>query len=312
MIVVKGLSKLYGTRPVLQDVSFIAETKHSVAVLGRAGAGKSTLLGILAGAVMADEGSVVVSGYDIRKRPRKAKALLGYMAQCPDLFPELTVEEYLSYESALRGKAHTKEAIARVLETVEGEDLAPRLIANLSPGMRRRAALAGALVGDPPILLVDEPTRDLEPASVAHIRHVLRKVAKERTLVLATSALREGEELCREAVILHNGRVTATGPMDSLRTLADSRHYLRVRLQGETEQIGAMLSALPGLVEANQQPSAEPGTRDYILASGPDKDLRRDVWRLSGEYGVAVLEMRSLQMSLDEIFLQLTGQEGPS
>ena len=223
MIQVNHLVKNYGSHPALKDISMHVKQGQIVGLLGPIGAGKSTTMNILTGYLSATEGEVKIGGYDILKEPMKAKAQIGYLPEIPPLYQDMTVAEYLDFAAKLKKvkKSDRKAEMTRVMKTVKVDSVADRLIRNLSKGYRQRVGLAQALLGNPPLLILDEPTAGLDPNEIMDIRKLIKKMGKEHTIILSSHILTEISAVCDSIIIINKGRIVVE---DTLENLTQSFH----------------------------------------------------------------------------------------
>ncbi len=311
MIEVKNLTKKYGSKLALDHVSFMAEDGQILGLLGPNGAGKSTTMNIMTGNLSAAEGSVSIGGFDILEEPLKAKGLLGYLPELPPLYPDMTVDEYLRFVYGLKKcRLPRKTHLEEVCASVQIEDVRKRVIKNLSKGYRQRIGLAQALIGEPSVLILDEPTVGLDPKQMLEIRELIRSFGKKHTVIFSSHILSEVQAVCDRIVVINRGRTAANDTPENLsKRLGGDR--LQVILEGPEEEIRRSLSALPGVISVIPMPCSEPGCACFSLDAAEETDLRRSIWELTGQKGWPLLELSRAEMSLEKIFLTLTDTEQP-
>jgi ABC-2 type transport system ATP-binding protein len=306
MIQVEGLTKYYGSFKAIDSLSFRADAGEIVGFLGPNGAGKTTTMRILTGYMPPSEGTAVVAGYDVQQQPIEAKRQIGYMPETVPLYREMTVWQYVDYMAGLRGLRGRERAerVGEMLEMVDMIDRADSVIANLSKGMRQRVGLAQALVHQPSVLILDEPTIGLDPGQVREVRELIRHVGQERTVLLSTHILSEVEQLCSRVLIINRGRIVAEDAPERLSARLQGTQRFAVRVAGApAEQVAEALRALPHVSEVA---ISEHGLE---VTSSREDDARPAVAAAVVGRSWGLLELRSLDMSLEDIFLQITTDE---
>ncbi|MEO8482531.1 MAG: ABC transporter ATP-binding protein [Acidobacteriota bacterium] len=313
MIEVQHLTKRYGPFTAVDDVSFRAEKGEVLGFLGPNGAGKTTTMRVLTGYMPASEGKAIVAGYDVFDQPLEAKRRTGYLPETPPLYPDMTVREYLTFVAKLKlgatSKAERTERITSVMKKTHVDDMANRHCSKLSKGYRQRVGLAQALIHDPEVLILDEPTAGLDPKQIMETRDLIRGLAGSHTIVLSTHILPEVAQTCQRIVIINKGRVVAVDTPENLTQRLKGAATLYVQVDG-TPQAMDVLRAVPGVqsVIVADQASTLVG---YEVTSEANRDVRRDVAHAIVTGGFGLVEMRPTRMSLEEIFLQLTTSEEP-
>jgi len=306
-----NLVKRYGPHTAVDHASFKIERGEIVGFLGPNGAGKSTTMNILTGYLSSTEGTVTVDGMNILDHPIEAKKKIGYLPENPPLYPEMTVKEYLSFAGEIKKvpSAELPARMERIMETVGIADVAGRLVNNLSKGYKQRVGLAQAMIGDPEILILDEPTPGLDPKQILEIRDLIIKLGRDHTIILSSHILPEVSAVCRRILIINEGRIVADDTPDNLaKRLLGGSHVL-LRIDGGRDAVEKALRSVPAVRSVEFRESPEPGTVEAVAESDRDADIRRDVFRSLSSAGLPVLMMRSLDMSLEEIFLHLTTKE---
>ncbi|MGE0448226.1 MAG: ABC transporter ATP-binding protein [Vicinamibacterales bacterium] len=310
MIEVQHLTKRYGRFTAVEDVSFRVERGEILGFLGPNGAGKTTTMRILTGYMPATEGKAIVAGYDVFEQPVEAKRRTGYLPETPPLYPDMTVSEYLTFVSKIKGvpSGERKQRIQTIMERTRIADMAGRLCARLSKGYKQRVGLAQALIHNPEVLILDEPTAGLDPKQIIETRELIKELAGDHTIVLSTHILPEVSQTCQRVVIISKGHVVAVDTPDNLtaRLRGSETMYLQVEAGGA--DVGAAISLVPGvtrIVEADRRD----GHAGYEVASEQGRDIRRELARVVVNSGWGLLELRPMRMSLEEIFLSLTTEE---
>jgi ABC-2 type transport system ATP-binding protein len=310
VIEVQHLTKRYGPITAVDDVSFRAERGEILGFLGPNGAGKTTTMRILTGYMPPTEGRAIVAGYDVMEQPIEAKRRTGYLPETPPLYPEMTVREYLTFCARIKGvpRVDRKSRIDEVMERVNVTDMADRHCGKLSKGYRQRVGLAQALIHNPEVLILDEPTAGLDPNQIIETRQLIRQLGGDHTIILSTHILPEVSQTCTRVVIINKGRVVAVDTPENLTArLRDSETvYVEVDTQGA--DAAPALGAIPGVtgVAASERRN---GIVAYQVESERGRDVRRELAKTVVDRGWGLLELRPLRMSLEEIFLHLTTEE---
>jgi len=306
-----NLVKRYGPHTAVDNASFTIERGEIVGFLGPNGAGKSTTMNILSGYLSSTEGTVTVDGMNILEHPMEAKKKIGYLPENPPLYPEMTVREYLRFAGEIK-KVPSEELpsrMERIMQTVGIQDVAGRLIRNLSKGYKQRVGLAQAMIGDPEILILDEPTAGLDPKQILEIRDLIISLGRDHTVILSSHILPEVSAVCRRILIINDGRIVADDTPENLAHRLLGGSHVLLRVEGPRERVEEALRAVPAVRNVEFQEPQEPGTVEAVAEAEKDRDIRRDVFRAMSGAGLPVLMMRALDMSLEEIFLHLTTKE---
>jgi ABC-2 type transport system ATP-binding protein len=310
VIEVQHLTKRYGPVTAVEDVSFRVERGEILGFLGPNGAGKTTTMRILTGFMPATEGKAIVAGFDVFDQPVEAKARTGYLPETPPLYPDMTVAEYLSFVAKIKGvpSAGRTARIRAVMERTRIDDVANRLCSKLSKGYRQRVGLAQALIHNPDVLILDEPTAGLDPKQIIETRQLIKELAGDHTIVLSTHILPEVSQTCERVVIINKGHVVAVDTPENLtaRLRGSETMYVQVDVP-DGNAVGA-LQHIPGVTRV-----AETDRRDGIVGfeveSERGHDVRRELARTVVTNGWGLLELRPMRMSLEEIFLSLTTED---
>lgn len=306
MIQVTGLTKDYGARRAIDNLNFNVDKGEIVAFLGPNGAGKTTTMRILTGYLPPTAGQVQIGGFDILENSIEARRLIGYMPETVPLYLDMTIFEYLSYMAGLRNITNSDERINAVLELVKLEDRADGYIANLSKGMRQRVGLAQALLHQPEVLILDEPTIGLDPAQIIEVRNLIRELGRERTVLLSTHILSEAQQICDRVLIINKGQIVAEDTTQGLQSRLTGAQRVLLKVKGEATDLLPLISKIQGVKNVATK-------MDDILEFeiSPGEDARPVVARKVIEAGFDLLELTSISLSLEEIFLELTRDEIP-
>jgi ABC-2 type transport system ATP-binding protein len=312
MIEVQHLTKRYGPFTAVNDVSFKVEKGEILGFLGPNGAGKTTTMRVLTGYMPATEGTAVVAGYDVFANPLEAKRHTGYLPETPPLYPDMTVRDYLTFVGKLKlgpvGAAERRQRVDTAMRKAHVDDMANRACGKLSKGYRQRVGLAQALIHDPDVLILDEPTAGLDPKQIIETRDLIRSLAGNHTIILSTHILPEVSQTCQRVVIINKGHVVAVDTPDNLTHQLKGAASLYVQVDGP-----ATAEAIGGIAGVRRASVSEQhGTLvSFEVEAEPNRDVRRDVARAIVDRGWGLLELRPMRMSLEEIFLQLTTEEQP-
>ena len=306
MITVENLTKRYATKTAIESVSFQVEKGEILGFLGPNGAGKTTTMRIVVGFMPASDGTVRVDGFDVFENPLDVRRRIGYLPENPPLYPEMTVAGYLRFVAKIKGVPKEKigAEVKRVMERVSITDVQERIIAKLSKGYKQRVGLAQALIGDPPVMILDEPTIGLDPKQIHEVRELIKGLAGNHTVVLSTHILPEVEQTCNRVVIIDRGKIVAV----------DTPQNLRFQLQGaervfmEIQEITSKLKAMPGVIDVHTVGSND-GRHRFQIEGELRKDIRSDLAAAVVMSGWRLYELQSASMSLEDIFLKLTTAE---
>lgn len=307
MIEVKNLVKKYGNHAAVDDLSFSVETGKVVGFLGPNGAGKSTTMNMITGYIAPTEGEVYIDGINMAEEPEKAKKNIGYLPEIPPLYPDLRVREYLNFVAELKKvpKAERSSMVNEVMSKTKTVDVSERLIRHLSKGYKQRVGLAGAMMGYPDILILDEPTVGLDPSQIIQMRELIRELSKEHTILLSSHIMQEISAVCDEIMIINNGKLITCDTPEKL-TMKMASNGLHLVIKGEVAEIKSALRTISGIKNVVYDEVMEDGTLGLTLYSMDGTDLRESVFFVLAEASCPILEMRRKETSLEEAFLALT------
>lgn len=306
MIEVKNLSKHYGDKKAVDDISFVANDGEILGFLGPNGAGKSTTMNMLTGYISSTSGKALIDGVDILEDPIKAKKNIGYLPELPPLYMDMTVKEYLNFiydlkKCKLPRISHLKD----ICGLVKIDHVYNRIIRNLSKGYRQRVGLAQALVGNPPVLILDEPTVGLDPKQIIEIRTLIKKLGKNHTVILSSHILSEVQAVCDKIIVINEGRIVADDTETNLSDRLIGAHILTAKIEGDYDRVAKKVLSIEG-VEVCKQTNERDGVIEYRIESEEGVDVRRELFAAMAEIGCPILELKSAEMSLEDIFLKLT------
>jgi ABC-2 type transport system ATP-binding protein len=309
MIEIKNLIKNYGEIQAVRDISFTVESGEILGFLGPNGAGKSTTLNILTGFLSATSGTVRIGGIDILNDPQAAKRQIGYLPETPPLYLDMTVSEYLQFVCELKGvaKGDRIRQLAEIMRLVRISDVSGRLIKNLSKGYRQRVGIAQALVGNPDVLILDEPTVGLDPKQIIEIRNLIQELGKQHTVILSSNILPEVKAVCDRVVIISQGQIVAVDTPDGLSRKLAKTSRLSMTAQGPAKEIIPRLRQLAGVKRVDALLEKDDGLIVLELETDPEVDARKPIFFEMARGGWPIYELKSLDPTLEEIFLQLTG-----
>lgn len=310
LIEVNNLVKRYGNRNVVDNLSFTVEKGQIVGFLGPNGAGKSTTMNIITGYISATDGSVRVNGYDIYDEPEKVKESIGYLPEQPPLYPDMKVREYLSFVADLKKvKRDKKEKMLRkVMMATKIKDVSERLIKHLSKGYKQRVGLAGAMIGDPEILILDEPTVGLDPKQIIEIRNLIRELSKEHTILLSSHIMQEVSAVCNQIMIINQGKLILSDTPEKIPNHIAQTNDLTLKVKGTKDQVKGILETIEHITYSKTLNTGEEGVYQVEISSLIEHDIREDVFYKFAGAKCPILEMSNNVPTLEEVFLRLTGE----
>lgn len=307
MIEVSGLSKRYGSFLAVDNVSFSIGKGEIVGFLGPNGAGKSTIMNIITGYLSLTRGNVTVDGFDISEEPEQAKKRIGYLPEIPPLYNDMKVMEYLSFIYDLKKVKFPKNAhIEEVERLVKIDNVKNRLIKNLSKGYRQRVGFAAALIGNPDILILDEPTVGLDPKQIIEIRNLISKLGKNHTIILSSHILSEIQAVCKRVIIINRGQIVADDMLSNLSERLSADKSVTARIVCEEEDMKKALMGIKDVASVENLGSMEKGSFDFLITPENGADIRAAVFERVTERGKTILNLSDNRLSLERIFLKLT------
>lgn len=310
MIEVSGLTKTYGNKRGITDISFTINEGEIVGFLGPNGAGKSTTMNVITGYLSATAGAAKVAGIDILENPLEAKKHIGYLPQDPPLYLDMTVEEYLNFIYDIKGVKKEDESrkahIDRICEMVGITQVRSRVINNLSGGYKQRCGLAQALVGDPDVLILDEPTVGLDPKQIIEIRNLIKTLGKRHTVILSSHILPEVQAVCDRVIVINKGKIVADDTEENLsHNLSNDFRYI-ARIEGPEDEVTKILTSISGMKEVDSYGQKENGVFEYSLEAEPGTDIRRELFNRLADRNYPLLGLKTTELTLEDIFLRLT------
>lgn len=306
MIEINNLVKNYGSKFALDDISFKVAKGEIVGFLGPNGAGKSTTMNILTGYLSSTSGEAKVGGIDILENPNESKKLIGFLPEQPPLYIDMTVEEYLNFVYDIKACKLKRDAhIEEVMKVTKIDDVRHRLIKNLSKGYRQRVGIAQALIGNPPVIIFDEPTVGLDPKQIIEIRNLIRNLGKTHTVILSTHILSEVQSVCDRIIIINEGKIIADEKTESItQAVEDNRRY-SVKVCGPVREVQNVLSHLPGVISAEQTGERELDSYTYVIESEKGVDIRKPLFYAMSEHNWPVIGLEAIGMNLEEVFIKI-------
>ena len=310
MVEVKNLTKRYGQNLALDRVSFTVDEGSIVGFLGPNGAGKTTTMNIITGYLSATSGEVTVFGKNTLEEPNEVKKMIGYLPEQPPLYLDMTVKEYLNFMYELKKvKLPREKHIKEICELVQISNVYNRLIGNLSKGYKQRVGIAQALLGNPPVLILDEPTVGLDPKQIIEIRTLIKNLGRNHTVILSSHILPEVQAVCERIIVINRGRLVADGATDTLAHDLSQDHRLILRAEGPEREMVHELMTLPHVIDVYSLGEKEKGVYELSIEAELDTDIRRDLFALLSRKGWPMMALKNTDLTLEDLFLQLTSSD---
>lgn len=308
MIEVTNLTKKYGPNVAVDNISFTVEDGEIVGFLGPNGAGKSTTMNMITGYISSTEGTVKIDGFDILEQPEQAKRRIGYLPELPPLYMDMDVEEYLNFVADLNNlkKDEKQKAVKSAMEVTQITNMKKRLIKNLSKGYKQRVGLSQALIGNPDVLILDEPTVGLDPKQIIEMRDVIKGLGKKHTIILSSHILSEVSALCDRVIIISNGKIVASDTPENLSKHLTQSNRISLRIKGSRNEIITALKHIENVEAVEFKAVREDNTIDVVVRGKENSDIREAVFNTMAQKKYPILNMTSMDLSLEEIFLQVT------
>lgn len=307
MIEVQNLTKQYGAKKAVDSLTFTVNDGEILGFLGPNGAGKSTTMNMLTGYISSTSGKALINGVDILDDPINAKKNIGYLPEIPPLYLDMTVKDYLNFVYDLKKcKIPRKAHLEDVCGLVKITDVYERIIRNLSKGYKQRVGLAQALIGNPPILILDEPTVGLDPKQIIEIRTLIKKLGKKHTVILSSHILPEIQAVCDRIIIINKGKIAADDTTENLTKNITTDHRLIARIDGAREEVLKTIKGISGVISVSADMEREKGVYDYEIETKEDVDIRRELFKRVAARNWIILGLKSSEMTLEDIFLKIT------
>lgn len=307
MIKVENVTKKYGNFIAVDNISFDIEEGEIVGFLGKNGAGKTTTMNMITGYIEPTNGKIQIDGYDINKKPKKAKKQIGYMPEGVPIYNDLTVKEFVNYMADLKGikSKDKKDEVQRVIEETGLKEVQDTLNRYLSRGYKQRVSMAGALVGNPKVLILDEPTVGLDPQQVKQIRDLIKSLRKNHTVLLSSHILSEVSQICEKVIIIDKGKVLAIDTPTNLEDKVSNKNVLTVTVEDNDYKINDVVEKMDNVKEIKLICENSDGTKQYTIFAKDQKDIRKQISENFAKNGITILELKKAEATLEDAFLQL-------
>ena len=307
MIEVKNITKRYGKAVAVENISFTIEDGEIVGLLGPNGAGKSTTMNILTGFLEQTEGEVIIDGFDTLKKPKKAKKEIGYMPEGVPLYTDLTVKEFVTYMAEIKqvDRKTRKEKVEKIIEQTGLKDVEKKLIKNLSRGYKQRVSMAGALVGEPKILILDEPTVGLDPKQITEIRNLIKELGKTHTIILSSHILSEVSQICNKVVIINKGKIVAVDTPENLENKVNNNNCIYVMVEDTENKVEQIKDKINGVKKIELVEENKDGTKQYLIEAEKDIDIRKTIFSEFAKENITIFEMKKADTTLEDAFMKL-------
>ena len=307
MIEITNVTKKYGNFTAVDDISFTIQNGEIIGFLGPNGAGKSTTMNMITGYIEPTEGTITVNGYDIQKKPQKAKKQIGYMPEGVPLYQDLTVKEFVTYMAELKkvDKKVKKEEVEKALTETGIKDVEKKLIRNLSRGYKQRVSMAGALGGSPDVLILDEPTVGLDPKQITEIRSLIKELGKEHTVILSSHILSEVSQLCERVIIINKGKIVAIDTPENLEKATQEKNIILVTVEDKQNKMKEINTLIPEIAKCEEVKDNGDGTKQYMIEAKKNADLRKQLFEVLPKNDITIFELKKAETSLEDAFITL-------
>ena len=307
MIQVKNVTKKYPNVTAVDNISFEVKDGEVVGFLGPNGAGKSTTMNMITGFIEPTDGQIIVNGFDISKKPKKAKKQIGYMPEGTPLYYELTVKEFVTYMAELKlvKRSERKQEVEKIMEETGLKDVENKLVRNLSRGYKQRVSLAGALVGNPDVIILDEPTVGLDPKQITEIRNLIKELGKKHTVILSSHILSEVSQICERVVIINHGKIVAVDTPENLEKKSAEKNTILVTVEDPENHINNIKEKVQEIEEIKCIKDNEDGTKQYAITSAENVDLRKKLFDILPKENITIFELKKSESTLEDAFIKL-------
>lgn len=311
MIEVKNISKKYGNFIAVDNISFEVNDHEIVGFLGANGAGKTTTMNMITGFIEPNEGEIIINGFNISKNPNKAKKQMGYMPENVPLYNDLTVKEFVNYMAELKrvNKKERKEVVKNILKETGLLDVQNKLIKNISRGYKQRVSMAGALVGNPEVLILDEPTVGLDPKQITEIRELIKKLGNNHTILLSSHILSEVSQICQKVVIINKGKILAIDTPENLENKTKEENSVTLVVEDEDDKMKTINKKIKSINEVRLLKENEDGTKKYLIISNNDVDIRKELFEVLPKEKITIFELRKSENTLEDAFLKIVDEK---
>lgn len=307
MIEVKNVTKKYGKFIAVDNISFTINEGEIIGLLGPNGAGKSTTMNMLTGFIEQTEGEIIIDGYNTLKKPKKAKKEIGYMPEGVPLYTDLTVKEFITYMAEIKNvnRKVRKEKIQEIINKTGLAEVQKKLIKNLSRGYKQRVSMAGALIGEPKILILDEPTVGLDPKQITEIRNLIKELGKTHTVILSSHILSEVSQICNKVIIINKGKIVAIDTPENLESKVSNKNCLYVTVEDPEDKINTIKNKIQEIKKLELVEKNEDGTKQYMIESEDNVDLRKMIFSELAKEDITIFEMKKADTTLEDAFMKL-------
>ena len=307
MIEVKNVTKKYPNIKAVDNINFTIKDGEVVGFLGPNGAGKTTTMNMITGFIEPTEGQIIINGFDIVKKSKKAKKQIGYMPEGVPLYTELTAREFVNYMAELKDvKAkERKEAVEKAIEETGLKDVQNKLIKNLSRGYKQRVSMAGALVGNPEVIILDEPTVGLDPKQITEIRSLIKELGKKHTVILSSHILSEVSQICERVIIINHGKIVAIDTPENLENKTKEKNTILVTVEDKNENMKNLKEEVKEIEEIKLVKDNEDGTKQYAVTSADKVDLRKKIFEILPKQDITIFELKKDESTLEDAFIKL-------
>ena len=312
MIEVKNVTKKYGSFVAVDDISFTINDGEVVGFLGPNGAGKSTTMNMITGYIEQTEGNIIVDGFDTLKKSKKAKKEIGYMPEGVPLYTDLTVKEFVTYMAELRkvDRKAKKENVQKVLKETGLDQMQNKLIKNLSRGQKQRVSLAGTLVADPKILILDEPTVGLDPKQITEIRSLIKNLGKKHTVILSSHILSEVSQICDRVIIINKGKIVAIDTPENLEKKVSDNNVIYVTVEDKENKVESIKEKISGIKEIKLIKENEDKTKQYEITGENNVNLNKAIFNEFAKENIPIIEMKKAEATLEDAFMKIIKEGG--
>ena len=307
MIQVKNITKKYGNTIAVDNISFEVKDGEIVGFLGPNGAGKSTTMNMITGYIEPSDGQIIVNGNDISKKPKKVKREIGYMPENVPLYYELTVREFITYMAELKfvKRKDRKSEVDKVIEETGLKSVQKQLIRSLSRGFKQRVSLAGALIGNPGVIILDEPTVGLDPKQITEIRELIKKLGKKHTVILSSHILSEVSQICEKVIIIDKGKIVAVDTPENLEKNTNEKNTISLTVEDPKENMLKLKNKIPEIQKVELIKDNQDGTKQYVIRSNASVDLRKKLFEVLPKEDITIFELKKTENTLEDAFIKL-------
>jgi len=307
VIEVKNVTKKYGKVVAVDNISFTIKDGEIIGLLGPNGAGKSTTMNMITGFIEPTEGTIVIDGFDIEKKPRKAKKEIGYMPEGVPIYTDMTVKEFVTYMAEIKkvDRKTRKEQVEKIIEETGLKDVEKKLTRNLSRGYKQRVSMAGALVGEPKILILDEPTVGLDPKQITEIRNLIKSLGKKHTIILSSHILSEVSQICQKVIIINKGKIIAVDTPENLENKVTNKNDIYVTVEDTENKIKEVAKNIKEITKIELIKENDDKTKQYLIESTKDTDLRKILFQEFAKENITIFEMKKADATLEDAFMKL-------